>query len=78
MSLAALFLFARRLDDGHSLAKWPVPLQLKHRPVTLKMKCRVLVKGAMYCTRKTKKHENYGIDELIPKATVHVRISAFA
>ena len=28
MLLEALFLFARRLDDGHCPAKWPVPLQL--------------------------------------------------
>ena len=33
MSLEALFLFARRLDDGHCPTKWPVPLQLQQRPV---------------------------------------------
>ena len=30
-----MFLFARSLDDGYSLAKWPVPLQLKHRLLLL-------------------------------------------
>ena len=34
------------------------------------------MKGALYRTRKTKQHKNCEIDELIPKATVHVRISA--
>ena len=33
MSLEALFLFPRRLDDGHCPTKWPVPLQLQQRPV---------------------------------------------
>ena len=69
MLLEALFLFARRLDDGYCAAK---------RSVTLKMKCRVFLKGAMFRTRKkTKQHENREIDGSIPKATVHVRISAF-
>ena len=48
----------------------------RKRNVYRKMYRKVLVKRAMYRTRKTKQHKNCEIDELIPKATVHVRISA--